>query len=125
MNSKLLRRVAQLTSLALVAPATAIVVSAGPASACVADEDGDCWHPNYQVWRADSQGLAVWTGVGTGSIVGWLPNGSGVEVVCQTNGPTEDGLPYTVWDHMDDGNWVYDYYVTTPGDGYHIVLTHC
>lgn len=95
---------------------------------CVADTDGDCWRPNYAVWRADSQGLAVWSGVGTGTIEDWLPNGTQVEVDCQLSGPAEDGLPYQVWDRLDDGSYVYDYYITTPApDGQFSVppLTFC
>jgi hypothetical protein len=121
-------RLALAMGLALTVSAGSLVVlfaQARPASACVADTDGDCWNPNYQTWRTDGS-LAVWTGPGIGSIESWLGgNGSKVEVICQALGKTEDGLPYTVWDQMDDGGWVYDYYITTPGDGYHPVLTLC
>jgi hypothetical protein len=121
-------RLALVTGMALTVAAGSLVVvlaQARSASACVADTDGDCWSPNYQTWRTDGS-LAVWTGPGIGSIESWLGgNGSKVEVICQANGKTEDGLSYTVWDQMDDGGWVYDYYITTPGDGYHPVLTLC
>ncbi|MFJ9448237.1 S1 family peptidase [Kitasatospora sp. NPDC101235] len=56
------------------------------------------------------------------SIIG---NGTSVNVVCETNGPAVDGYPYTVWDRLDDGTWVYGYYLTTPGDGFTPALKHC
>lgn len=102
-----------------------LLVGAGSALACVSDTDGDCFRPNYHIQRTDGS-LAVWTGPGTGRIVDWLGgNGSPVEVACETTGATEDGLPYVVWDQLDDGNYVYGYYLDTPGDGYHPALATC
>ena len=46
-------------------------------------------------------------------------------MVCETTGPTEAGLPYVVWDQLDDGTYVYGYYLDTPGDGYHPALATC
>lgn len=113
-------------ALALLAGSAGLtLVTAKAASACIADDDGDCWRPNYQTQRTDGS-LAVWSGPGTGSILYSLGgNGTQVEVVCEANGRTMDGQPYTVWDQMDDGGWVYGYYLTTPGDGYHPALTLC
>ena len=102
-----------------------LLAGAGTAQACVVDSDGDCWHPNYHVQRTDGS-LAAWSGPGVGRIVSWLGgNGTPVEVVCETTGATEDGLPYVVWDQLDDGTYVYGYYLDTPGDGYHPALTVC
>ena len=102
-----------------------LLVGAGSALACVTDTDGDCFRPNYHVQRTDGS-LAAWTGPGVGHIAYWLGgNGTPVEVVCETTGPREDGQPYVVWDQLDDGAYVYGYYLDTPGDGYHPALTPC
>ena len=102
-----------------------LLVGSGDALACVPDTDGDCYHPNYHIQRTDGS-LAAWSGPGTGRIVTWLGgNGTPVEVVCETTGATEDGLPYVVWDQLDDGTYVYGYYLDTPGDGYHPALATC
>ena len=102
-----------------------LLAGAGSALACVSDTDGDCLHPNYHIQRTDGT-LAAWSAPGTGRIVDWLSgNGTPVEVVCETTGPTEAGLPYVVWDQLDDGTYVYGYYLDTPGDGYHPALATC
>lgn len=102
-----------------------LLVGAGSALACVSDTDGDCYRPNYHIQRTDGS-LAAWSGPGTGRIVAWLGgNGTPVEVTCETTGATEDGLPYVVWDQLDDGTYVYGYYLDTPGDGYHPALATC
>lgn len=89
---------------------------------CVGDTDGDCFRPNYHIQRTDGT-LAGWSGPGPGNgqvVVGSVGgNGAAVEVVCETNGTPVDGQPYTVWDQLDDGVWVYGYYLDTPGDGFH------
>ncbi|KDN80472.1 DUF6973 domain-containing protein [Kitasatospora cheerisanensis] len=80
----------------------------------------------YTVHRLTDGFLAQWTGPGSGQVAGRLPgNGTEVRVVCQTNGPTVDGLPYTLWDRLDTGLYVYDYYLTTPGDAFTPALAHC
>jgi hypothetical protein len=98
---------------------------------CFKDNDGDCWRPNYAIWRTDGS-LDIWTGPGpgfgtdTGQSAGG--NGTQVEVDCQTSGGTVDGLPYRIWDHLDDGGYVYDYYITTPApNGQYSIppLVHC
>ena len=108
------------------------VIASSPASACTADTDGDCYVSSYGYWHVqntDSSGLAEHTEPDINSaITGWLPNGTSLEVHCQVNGTTDpyDGLPYTVWDRLENGSWVYDgVFVSSPGDGYHIVLNHC
>jgi hypothetical protein len=102
-----------------------LLAGAGSALACVTDGDGDCWHPNYHIQRTDGS-LAAWTGPGLGQIAYWLGgNGTPVEVVCETTGAREDGQPYVVWDQLDDGTYVYGYYLDTPGDGYHPALPAC
>lgn len=101
-----------------------LLAGAGSALACVPAPDGNCFRPNYHVQRTDGS-LAVWSAPGTGRIVDWLNEGAAVDVVCETTGPTEDGLPYVVWDKLDDGSYVYGYYLDTPGDGYHPALTLC
>jgi hypothetical protein len=102
-----------------------LLVGAGSALACVVDGDGDCWRPNYHVQRTDGS-LAAWSGPGVGQIVDWLGgDGTPVEVVCETTGAREDGKPYVVWDQLDDGTYVYGYYLDTPGDGYHPALATC
>ncbi|MGW4896033.1 C2 family cysteine protease [Kitasatospora sp. NPDC004240] len=47
-------------------------------------------------------------------------NGTELRIVCQAHGPAEDGQPYTVWDRLEDGTWVYDFYTTTPGNGFDV-----
>ncbi|GGR00656.1 hypothetical protein [Kitasatospora griseola] len=47
-------------------------------------------------------------------------NGFPVQVDCEAHGPAVDGHPYTVWDRLTDGYWVYGYYLTTPGNGFDI-----
>ena len=102
-----------------------LLAGAGSALACVVDTDGDCFRPNYHVQRTDGS-LAAWTGPGVGHIAYWLGgNGTPVEVVCETTGPREDGQPYVVWDQLDDGAYVYGYYLDTPGDGIAPALTNC
>ena len=109
----------------LVVTGVVLLAGAGSALACVPDTDGDCFHPNYHVQRTDGS-LAQWSGPGTGRIVSSLGgDGTPVEVVCETTGATEDGLPYVVWDQLDDGTYVYGYYLDTPGDGFHPALTAC
>jgi hypothetical protein len=102
-----------------------LLATAATALACVTDTDGDCFRPNYHVQRTDGS-LAAWTGPGVGHIAYWLSgNGTPVEVVCETTSSREDGQPYAVWDQLDDGVYVYGYYLDTPGDGYHPALTPC
>lgn len=108
------------------------VVAASSASACVADTDGDCYVSSYGYWNVQntgSRGLAEHSSADINSPVeGSLPNGTAIEVHCQVNGTDDpkDGLPYTVWDRLENGYYVYDgVFVSSPGDGYHIVLNPC
>src|SRR5215469_6824578 len=117
-----------LAMLALTAgSATWAVVTVSPASACVQDTDGDCYNSSYGYWTIQNTGsLAEHTGPDINSpITGWLNYETAIEVQCQVNGTTDppDKLPYTVWDQLENGYWVYDgVFVSSPGDGYHIVL---
>jgi hypothetical protein len=88
----------------------------------------------YQVTGADNQGLAVLGQPHAGQLVRWAANGTTLFVVCQTkNGDWVDGRkqydrPFTTWDKLSDGNWVYDWYMNTPPvamDGYSPGIAHC
>jgi uncharacterized protein YraI len=46
-------------------------------------------------------------------IIGSLPAGRAVTIVCQTRGTSVSGS--TIWDQLSSGGWVTDYYVNTPG----------
>ena len=124
MTGKKLRPLLAAGAVSAAAACVALLAGAGSALACVQAPDGSCFRPNYHVQRTDGS-LAAWSAPGTGRIVGWLDEGTGVDVVCETTGPTEDGLPYIVWDKLDDGTYVYGYYLDTPGDGFHPALTLC
>lgn len=88
----------------------------------------------YSVTGTDSQGLAVETKTAANNLVGWLPNGSPLQVVCQiNNGDQEDnkttnGAAFTTWDKLSNGDYVYDWYTNTPtvgSDGYSAGIAHC
>lgn len=74
----------------------------------------------YQVTGTDSTGLAVQSQPHVGHVVEYVPNGTTLNVVCQTihgdqvDDRTFNGTPFTTWDQISDGNWVYDWYMTTP-----------
>jgi surface antigen len=74
----------------------------------------------YQVTGTDGQGLAVQSQPHVNHVVGWATNGTTLFVVCQTkngdqvDGRTQYGRPFTTWDKLSDGNYVYDWYMTTP-----------
>ncbi len=60
----------------------------------------------------------------TSSVIGTLDPGSAVAAVCQTRGQTIGSSP--VWDRLDSGGWVTDYYVSTPSStGYSTGLARC
>ena len=112
------RRAARLLASALAVPGMtlAAVATAVPAYA---------FSGVYQVTGADSQGLAdltkPYTGGTNGSVlVRWYANGTNLTVVCQVNngaqedGRTQYGRPFTTWDKLSDGTYVYDWYMTTP-----------
>jgi uncharacterized protein YraI len=63
----------------------------------------------------------VRSGPGTGyTIVRVLPVGSQVPIYCQTPGTTVSGYYGTssIWDNIDDGEYISDTYVNTGSDGY-------
>ena len=65
--------------------------------------------------------LNVRSGPGTSyTVVRVLPEGSKVPIYCQTPGTTVTG-PYgttSIWDNIDNGEYVSDAYVNTGSDGY-------
>jgi hypothetical protein len=68
----------------------------------------------YTVTGTDQ--LAIQSEPAVNHVVGWIPVGTTLQVICQvTNGSTDpyDGLQSTVWDKIPQG-WVYDYYVKGP-----------
>lgn len=68
----------------------------------------------------------VRSGPGTGyTIVRVLAEGSQVPIYCQTPGTTVTGYYGTtsIWDNIDDGEYISDAYVNTGSDGY--VRPHC
>jgi lysophospholipase L1-like esterase len=76
--------------------------------------------------------LAIQSQPAVNHVVGWLGgNGTPVYVVCQiNNGGTDpyDGLTSRTWDRMPNGNWVYDWFVSTPpqgSDGFSPGIPHC
>jgi hypothetical protein len=127
--------------LAMVVGAAAVGVAADtPAWACIPDPaTGKCVPPPpvshpYQVTGADSQGLAVESVPHLGHLVRWATNGTTLNVTCQVNngdqadGRTQYGRPFTTWDELTDGNFVYDWYMNTPTvatDGYSPGMPHC
>jgi len=127
-----LRSTVVAAAIVLAGSGAAVLTTASASDACVVDTDGDCYNSSYGYWtiqNTDSAGLYEHTRPDINSpTVGSLRNGTAVEVICQTNGTTDpyDNLPYTVWDKLDNGSYIYDgYFVSSPGDGYHIVLQHC
>jgi hypothetical protein len=46
-------------------------------------------------------------------VIGSLPAGRAVTMVCQAHGTSVNGS--TIWDQLSTGGWVTDYYVNTPG----------
>jgi surface antigen len=113
---KLLTRLLGMISLA----AVAAVVSIGPAplpeaqAACVLDVTGNCAKIYNVAWTDGS--LAVQSAPYVNHVVGWLPNGATVAVICQLKGGTDpyDGLTSHTWDMIGNGRYVYDHYITTP-----------
>jgi cutinase-like protein len=69
----------------------------------------------------DTCALEKWNGPGKSfEPVGSVGEGEPVKVVCQTVGEIvagENGLSSDIWDQLDDGAFVPDYYVSTPGAG--------
>jgi surface antigen len=74
----------------------------------------------YQVTGADSAGLAIQSQPHVNHVLRYIPNGTTLFVVCQTklgdqvDGRTQYGRPFTTWDMLADGTWVYDWYMNTP-----------
>jgi hypothetical protein len=74
----------------------------------------------YRVTGADSKGLAVQSEPHVNHVIRWVPNGTTLHIVCQTDhGDWVDdrwqyGRHFTTWDQLADGTWVYDWYANTP-----------
>jgi hypothetical protein len=129
------------SGLALSAAIAAVALAVPrPAHACIPDPTtGKCVAPPptshpYQVTGADSQGLAVQATPHIGNVIRWATNGTTLNVVCQVNngdqadGRTQYGRPFRTWDQLNDGNFVYDWYMNTPTvgtDGYSPGIAHC
>jgi hypothetical protein len=133
------RKPATAMALSLATLAVAAGVPA-PAYACFIDPSTDkCVAPPptahaYQVTGADSQGLAVQALPHIGNVLRWAHNGTTLSVVCQVNngdqadGRTQYGRPFRTWDQLNDGTFVYDWYMNTPTvatDGYSPGIAHC
>jgi uncharacterized protein YraI len=71
--------------------------------------------PSFHITATIS--LSTRTGPGTNHpVAGSLAPGAGVNIVCQTYGTYVNGSP--VWDKLDNGQFVTDYYVSTPTYAY-------
>ncbi|MEV6118263.1 hypothetical protein AB0L59_38790 [Streptomyces sp. NPDC052109] len=94
------------------AAVTAAAVLTGTLSAGSADAASVYY---YKTWRTDGTLAEQFTPT-PGNVVGWIyGNGTTVGIVCQVwSEGTVDGLPYHVWDQLQNGSYVYDYYITTP-----------
>jgi GH25 family lysozyme M1 (1,4-beta-N-acetylmuramidase) len=88
----------------------------------------------YQVTGTNSAGLAVQSRPHINHVVAYVPDGTTLSVLCQTNhgdqvdGRTSNGVPFTTWDQISGGNWVYDWYLNTPlvgADGYSAGIPAC
>ena len=112
-------------SAVVVAAAAAAVALAAPADAATA----------YRVSGTDGT-LAEQSQPATNHFVKWLHEGDTVNVTCQVNDGGQDlgdggTFPWQqsrTWDHLTDGNWVYDHFITTPPqgpDGYSPGIPHC
>jgi hypothetical protein len=68
----------------------------------------------YQVFGTDGT-LAVQSQPFVGHVIGSVPEGDLVDVMCQINtGGTADGIPSHTWDEIGTNAWVYDHYIATP-----------
>jgi hypothetical protein len=92
--------------------AAAALSGVGLSTAATAHAQSVYW---YKTWRTDGT-LAEQFGPFTGAVEGWIyGNGTPVGIVCQVwSDATADGLPYHIWDQLQNGYYVYDYYITTP-----------
>jgi hypothetical protein len=88
-----------------------------------ASQYGGVGGQQYSVTGTDSSGLADFTGgpAGNGgSFDHYIANNTPLIVVCQTrlgaqeDGRTQYGRAFTTWDQLDDGSFVYDWYMNTP-----------
>ncbi|MBR7834182.1 hypothetical protein KDL01_12980 [Actinospica durhamensis] len=100
--------------------------STGAASAATGncpDGHGGCSEPGWYTVSGSTGNLAVQNTDGVNNVIGGIPNGAPVGVLCQrNNGSTDpyDGLYSKTWDYVEayfnggwNYGWVYDHYVTT------------
>jgi surface antigen len=87
-------------------------------------ENGQTYYPYSVVGTCDDGqcGLNIRSGPGYSEypLVGKKYDGEEVRVVCQGYGEaftSPSGGSSRIWDKLTDGNWVIDYYVSTPGRG--------
>jgi hypothetical protein len=68
----------------------------------------------YQRYYATANGLALRSGPGTTfRVVGYLNSATPLDIDCQVQQATSVNGNQT-WDHLTGGQWVTDYYTTTP-----------
>lgn len=101
------------TALGLTLGTLTVTASTAHAS-CVQDVTGACAKTYQVAWTNGS--LAVQSLPFVNHVTGWLPNGTSVHVLCQLQGGTDpyDNLSSHTWDKIGPGQFVYDWYVTTP-----------
>lgn len=125
------RRSARTRPRPLAVALSAITIALGIAAASAGAASAAAIHPNgstsgtgspgwYQVFGTDGT-LAVQSQPSVGHVIGSVPEGTFVYVVCQVNnGGTDwpDGLYSHTWDKLATSNgsvaWVYDHYISTP-----------
>jgi CHAP domain-containing protein len=93
---------------------TLTMVAAPARASCVLDVTGGC-AKTYQVTGTNG-GLAVQSLPFVNHVTASLPDGASVHVLCQLQGGADpyDGLSSHTWDKIGPGQFVYDWYVTTP-----------
>jgi len=70
----------------------------------------------YQVYGTGGVGLSVRSAPTTSSTrLATLPDGTSISIFCQTIGESINGS--AIWDKLDSGGYVSDWYVTTPNVG--------
>ncbi len=118
-----LRRVAVMSSLALLGPMAVVTLAPrGAVSLAAASSPASSGPGTYTVIGTGSDGLNERSSPSTsGTIVGNLPNASTIDIACQTSGGTyaTGGSPATdsIWDQLTSGSYVADFWVNTPAVG--------
>jgi hypothetical protein len=102
---------------AMIVTVMAVLVAARPPAArasCVLDVTGSC-AKTYKVTDTDGT-LSVQTQPYVNHVTRSVANGASITVICQLQGGTDpyDGLSSHTWDMIAPGQYVYDWYVSTP-----------